>query len=365
MRTGRWADGWTGEGCLYYKEQAQKAWIRVNSWCRFNNQLLWKKSLFFSHPVELENRIPELPTLQLKSAHTEQQIPLGLHLNAPGSLWLHTAFNTYMWSAYYSANRELHCFSQRVSAFISTPKGGMGQERERRTGSLSSLQLLLRILVWFLLLARIHFRNRQQVGAASVGLTGLGGHSSGQPVENNTCHQRASLQLGAILVVAAASLAISVHRGTVEPVPKSLYENQGSLLAEDFPRYFGDAKHGRVTKTFFDPISSSYSSFFFPFLTTCLLLHLGSQPWEAKIKPPLCSSNTWALFWGCRPAQVPGDRLWPWEQKSTWPWLWQMGQQTAAEWGRFSFHTARCEQEVKGSIRPTWSHQPANLLAFQ
>lgn len=32
-----------------------------------------------------------------------------------------------MWSAYYPANRALHCFSQHVSAFISTPKGGMGQ----------------------------------------------------------------------------------------------------------------------------------------------------------------------------------------------------------------------------------------------
>lgn len=40
MRMGRWTDGWTDEGCLYYKEQAQKAWIRVNSWCGFNNQLL-------------------------------------------------------------------------------------------------------------------------------------------------------------------------------------------------------------------------------------------------------------------------------------------------------------------------------------
>lgn len=40
MRTGGWIDGWTDEECLYYKEQAQKAWIRVNSWCVFNNQLL-------------------------------------------------------------------------------------------------------------------------------------------------------------------------------------------------------------------------------------------------------------------------------------------------------------------------------------
>lgn len=55
---------------------------------------------------------------------------------------------------------------------------------------------------------------------------------------------------------AAASLAISIHSGAVEPVRKCLYENQGSLLAEDFPRYFGDAKHVRVTKTFFDPIGS-------------------------------------------------------------------------------------------------------------
>lgn len=33
-------DRWMDEGCLYYKEQVQKAWIRVNSWCGFNNQLL-------------------------------------------------------------------------------------------------------------------------------------------------------------------------------------------------------------------------------------------------------------------------------------------------------------------------------------
>lgn len=32
-----------------------------------------------------------------------------------------------MWSAYYPANRALHCFSQRVSAFILTPKGGTGR----------------------------------------------------------------------------------------------------------------------------------------------------------------------------------------------------------------------------------------------
>jgi len=32
-----------------------------------------------------------------------------------------------MWSAYYPANRVLHCFSQHVSAFISTPKGGTGR----------------------------------------------------------------------------------------------------------------------------------------------------------------------------------------------------------------------------------------------
>lgn len=32
-----------------------------------------------------------------------------------------------MWSAYYPANRALHCFSQQDSAFILTPKGGTGQ----------------------------------------------------------------------------------------------------------------------------------------------------------------------------------------------------------------------------------------------
>lgn len=39
-----------------------------------------------------------------------------------------------MWSAYYPANRALHCFSQRVSAFISTPKGGtgLGERKEDR-----------------------------------------------------------------------------------------------------------------------------------------------------------------------------------------------------------------------------------------
>lgn len=87
---------------------------------------------------------------------------------------------------------------------------------------------------------------------------------------------------------AAAPLAVGVHRGTAEPVHKSLYEKQGGLLAVDFPRCFGDAKHGRVTKTFSDPIassSSSYNSLFFPFLTAFLHLSPGTQPWEAKIKP--------------------------------------------------------------------------------
>lgn len=36
-----------------------------------------------------------------------------------------------MWSAYYPANRALHCLSQHVSAFISTPKRGTGW-RERK-----------------------------------------------------------------------------------------------------------------------------------------------------------------------------------------------------------------------------------------
>lgn len=41
-----------------------------------------------------------------------------------------------MWSAYYPANRVLHCFSQHVSAFISTPKGGMGRGKRKEDGEL-------------------------------------------------------------------------------------------------------------------------------------------------------------------------------------------------------------------------------------
>lgn len=41
-----------------------------------------------------------------------------------------------MWSAYYPANRALHCFSQHVSAFISTPKGGIGRGERREDGEL-------------------------------------------------------------------------------------------------------------------------------------------------------------------------------------------------------------------------------------
>lgn len=52
-------------------------------------------------------------------------------------------------------------------------------------------------------------------------------------------------------------------------------------MAVDFPRYFGDAKHRRVTKTFSDPIgsSSSYNAVFLPFIP-------GQQPaWEANMEP--------------------------------------------------------------------------------
>lgn len=83
---------------------------------------------------------------------------------------------------------------------------GWGRGRERRTESLSSLQLLLRILVWFSLLLRIYFHNRQQVGAVSAGLADSGGHSghsSGQPCGSSTPLQGASLQLGAILLSCA------------------------------------------------------------------------------------------------------------------------------------------------------------------
>lgn len=75
---------------------------------------------------------------------------------------------------------------------------GQGGGREKRTGSLSSLQLLLWALVWFSLLVRIHFHNRQQVGAVSISSKGLGGCSSGQPPGNNTAGQGASSQLGAV-----------------------------------------------------------------------------------------------------------------------------------------------------------------------
>lgn len=87
---------------------------------------------------------------------------------------------------------------------------------------------------------------------------------------------------------AAAPWAVSFHRGMAEPVHKSPYEKQGGFLALDFPGYVGDARHGRVTKPVSDPLSGSSrgcNSLFFPFLTACLHVSPGSQPWEAAIKP--------------------------------------------------------------------------------
>lgn len=181
-----------------------------------------------------------------------------------------------MWSAYYPASRALHCFSQHVSVFILTPKGGTGQGRERRTESLSSLQLLLRTLVWFSLLLRIHFHNRQQAGAVSVGLADLGGHSSDSPVgialpsKEPACSWEPSwwaVAWGRALMLSA----LSVQVGTAELGQKwacEPYEKWGGLLAVDFPRYFGDAKHGRLTTTFSDPIGSSsrYNAVFLPLI---------------------------------------------------------------------------------------------------
>lgn len=58
-------------------------------------------------------------------------------------------------------------------------------------------------------------------------------------------------------------------------------------MAVDFPRYFGDAEHGRVTMTFPEPVSSSSCKpFFFPTLTALLQLSQGAGPGR-RDKAPL------------------------------------------------------------------------------
>lgn len=75
----------------------------------------------------------------------------------------------------------------------------------------------------------------------------------GQPLGNNTTHQGAGSQLGAIPASrvsrkAAAPPAVSIHKGTVELVHKSPYEKQGGLSAVEFPLYFGHYR--RVSRLF-------------------------------------------------------------------------------------------------------------------
>lgn len=86
---------------------------------------------------------------------------------------------------------------------------------------------------------------------------------------------------------AVAPLAVNIHSGMAELLHKPLYEKQGGLLAVDFPIYFGDVEHGRVTMTFPDPVTSiSCKSFFFPTLTALLQLSQGAGPGR-RDKAPL------------------------------------------------------------------------------
>lgn len=103
---------------------------------------------------------------------------------------------------------------------------GWGGGRERRTGSLSSLQLLPRILVWSSLLVRIRFHNRHQVGVLSIVWMGSGGCFWGQPFGNNRACEGAGRE-----PCRPAPLGVSIQRGGGELVRKDLSGEQGGLLA--------------------------------------------------------------------------------------------------------------------------------------
>lgn len=75
-------------------------------------------------------------------------------------------------------------------------------------------------------------------------------------------------------------------RSRVGTLSLCLESRDGCLLF--VPRYFGDAKHGRVSKASSNPIyggnssSSSYNSLFFCFLTACLHLSPGNKSWGQR-----------------------------------------------------------------------------------
>lgn len=140
---------------------------------------------------------------------------------------------------------------------------GQGGGRERRTGSLSSLQLLLRTLVWSSLLVRTHFHSRQQ--------------AAGQGVEHWLDGFRRSLF--------GITRPVTGHRKAFWPAPtaasmqqgeQSVYKPASEKQAVYFPRSSSNDKHGKVTKA--SSSSSTYCSLSFCFLIAGLHPGPGEQP---------------------------------------------------------------------------------------